>query len=105
MKLVVWVKLLPTPIQAAALEANVTARNEAATWAPQVAFEQIARHPLELRKHAYLPIREQSGAQGVRGAGVDHGEPDGVQGDGQGWPVRIEAGGRSGFRVGLATGW
>ncbi|MET7897416.1 RNA-guided endonuclease InsQ/TnpB family protein [Streptomyces mirabilis] len=60
-KLVVRVKLLPTPLQAAALEATLTACNEAATWAAQVAFEQNARRPLELRKHAYLPIRERWG--------------------------------------------
>ncbi|MFC9242794.1 hypothetical protein ACFT7S_01755 [Streptomyces sp. NPDC057136] len=37
MKLVVRVKLLPTPVQASALEATLTACNEAATWAASVA--------------------------------------------------------------------
>lgn len=60
-KLVVRVKLLPTPVQAKALEATLHACNEAATWAAQVAFEQDARKPLGLRKHAYLPIRERWG--------------------------------------------
>ncbi|MGW3412321.1 RNA-guided endonuclease InsQ/TnpB family protein [Streptomyces sp. NPDC000888] len=61
MKLVVQVKLLPTPVQAAALEATLHACNEAATWAAEVAFEQDARRPLDLRKHAYLPIRDRWG--------------------------------------------
>lgn len=39
-KLVVQVKLLPTPAQAAALEATLRACNEAATWASGVAFEK-----------------------------------------------------------------
>jgi putative transposase len=56
-KLVVRVKLLPTPVQAAALEATLRACNEAATWAAQVAFETNARRPLELRKHTYAGIR------------------------------------------------
>ncbi|MFH9004777.1 RNA-guided endonuclease InsQ/TnpB family protein [Streptomyces afghaniensis] len=38
MKLVVQVRLLPTPVQAAALEATLRACNEAATWVSQVAF-------------------------------------------------------------------
>ncbi|WP_406110267.1 transposase [Streptomyces sp. NBC_01003] len=57
MKLVVRVKLLPTPVQAAALEATLHTCNEAATWAAEVAFEENARRPLELRKHAYAEIR------------------------------------------------
>lgn len=61
MKLVVRVKLLPTPVQAAALEATLRACNEAATWAAEVAFAENARRPLSLRKHAYLPIRQQWG--------------------------------------------
>ncbi|KAK1182212.1 transposase [Streptomyces sp. NBS 14/10] len=61
MKLVVRVKLLPTPVQAAALEATLRACNEAATWAAQVAFEKGARRPLGLRKHAYTEIRERWG--------------------------------------------
>ncbi|WP_370258871.1 hypothetical protein [Streptomyces sp. V4I8] len=40
MKLVVQVKLLPTSVQAAALEATLRACNESATWASGVAFEK-----------------------------------------------------------------
>ena len=61
MKLVVRVKLLPTPLQAEALEATLHACNEAATWAARVAFEENERKPLGLRKHAYLPIRQRWG--------------------------------------------
>ncbi|MFB6678768.1 RNA-guided endonuclease InsQ/TnpB family protein [Streptomyces sp. NPDC056390] len=61
MKLVVRVKLLPTPVQAAALEATLRACNEAATWAASVAFEKEARRPLELRKHTYAEIRVRWG--------------------------------------------
>ncbi|MET8746580.1 transposase [Streptomyces sp. NPDC004728] len=61
MKLVVRVKLLPTPGQAAALEATLHACNEAATWAAEVAFEKDARRPLGLRKHTYAEIRERWG--------------------------------------------
>ncbi|MFF1567887.1 RNA-guided endonuclease InsQ/TnpB family protein [Streptomyces sp. NPDC058293] len=61
MKLVVRVKLLPTPLQAAALEATLRACNEAATWAACVAFEKEARRPLELRKHTYAEIRVRWG--------------------------------------------
>jgi hypothetical protein len=51
MKLVVRVKLLPTPVQAEALEATLHACNEAATCAAQVAFDEVALRPLGLRKH------------------------------------------------------
>ncbi|MFH8736140.1 RNA-guided endonuclease InsQ/TnpB family protein [Streptomyces sp. NPDC017964] len=61
MKLVVRVKLLPTPVQAAALEATLHACNQAATWAAEVAFEENTRRPLELRKHAYAEIRVRWG--------------------------------------------
>ncbi|MFE4672827.1 RNA-guided endonuclease InsQ/TnpB family protein [Streptomyces sp. NPDC056723] len=61
MKLVVRVKLLPTPVQAAALEATLHACNEAATWAASVAFEEDARRPLSLRKYAYAEIRVRWG--------------------------------------------
>jgi hypothetical protein len=56
-KLVVQVKLEPTPVQAEALEATLHACNEAATWAAQVAFEKDARRPLALRKHTYAEVR------------------------------------------------
>ncbi|MFD8649015.1 RNA-guided endonuclease InsQ/TnpB family protein [Streptomyces mirabilis] len=61
MKLVVRVKLLPTPVQAAALEATLTACNEAATWAASVAFEEGARKNLALRKLAYQDIKTRWG--------------------------------------------
>ncbi|MBC9717012.1 IS200/IS605 family element transposase accessory protein TnpB [Streptomyces sp. TRM66268-LWL] len=61
MKLVVRVKLLPTPVQAKALEATLHACNEAATWAAHVAFDKKARRPLELRKHTYTEIRARWG--------------------------------------------
>jgi putative transposase len=60
-KLVVQVKLEPTPVQAAALEATLHACNEAATWAAQVAFERDARRPLALRKHTYAEVRGRWG--------------------------------------------
>ncbi|MCX5357499.1 transposase [Streptomyces sp. NBC_00124] len=61
MKLVVRVKLLPTPAQAEALEATLHACNEAATWAAQVAFDEGALRPLGLRKHTYTEIRRRWG--------------------------------------------
>ncbi|MEU6380462.1 transposase [Streptomyces sp. NPDC046909] len=68
MKLVVRVKLLPTPEQAAALEATLHACNEAATWVADVAFEAKAMKPLDLRKHTYQQIktRWQLGAQAAQ---------------------------------------
>lgn len=70
MKLVVQVKLLPTPLQAAALEATLRACNEAATWAAHVAFEAKAAKPLALRKHTYQQIKDQwnLGAQAAQHA-------------------------------------
>lgn len=61
MKLVVRVKLLPTPGQAAALEATLYACNEAATWAAAVDFDKKAMNPLQLRKHTYQPIKTRWG--------------------------------------------
>ena len=61
MKLVVRVRLLPTPGQAAALEATLTACNGAATWAASVAFEEGARKNLALRKLAYQDIKTRWG--------------------------------------------
>ncbi|MGY1496233.1 RNA-guided endonuclease InsQ/TnpB family protein [Streptomyces sp. QTS52] len=61
MKLVVRVRLLPTPGQAAALEATLTACNEASTWAASVAFEEGARKNLALRKLAYQDIKTRWG--------------------------------------------
>ncbi|MFI6963911.1 RNA-guided endonuclease InsQ/TnpB family protein [Streptomyces sp. NPDC050255] len=61
MKLVVRVKLLPTPVQAAALEGTLHVCNEAASWAAQVAFEEGVHRPLGLRKHTYTEIRQRWG--------------------------------------------
>ncbi|MCX4589170.1 transposase [Streptomyces sp. NBC_01549] len=61
MKLVVQVKLLPTPVQAAALEATLRACNEAATWAGQVAFEKDVKKNFTLREHVYGEIRARWG--------------------------------------------
>jgi putative transposase len=60
-KLVVQVKLLPTPVQAAALEATLHACNEAATWASQVAFERDVRRNFALRELTYSQVRERWG--------------------------------------------
>ncbi|MEV6941468.1 transposase [Streptomyces sp. NPDC051172] len=57
MKLIVQVKLLPTPVQAAALEATLHACNEAATWCSRVAFEKDVKRNFALREHAYGEIR------------------------------------------------
>ena len=65
MKLVVRVRLLPTPGQAAALEATLTACNGAATWAASVAFEEGARKNLALRKLAYQDIKTRWGPGGA----------------------------------------
>ncbi|MFF3331248.1 RNA-guided endonuclease InsQ/TnpB family protein [Streptomyces sp. NPDC002888] len=61
MKVVVQVKLLPTPVQAAALEATVLACNEAATWASSVAFERDVKHNFALREHAYGEVKARWG--------------------------------------------
>lgn len=49
-KLIVQVKLLPTPEQAAALEATLHACNEAATWASRVAFDKDVKRNFALRE-------------------------------------------------------
>ncbi|MDG9723398.1 RNA-guided endonuclease InsQ/TnpB family protein [Streptomyces sp. DH41] len=53
----VQVKLVPTPVQAAALEATLRACNEAATWASEVAFEKDVKRNFALREHTYTEIR------------------------------------------------
>ncbi|MDQ0950242.1 putative transposase [Streptomyces phaeochromogenes] len=70
MKLVVRVKILPTPVQAAALETTLDACNKAATWAAHVAFEEKAVKPLALRKHTYQQIKTRwnLGAQAAQHA-------------------------------------
>ncbi|MFF4485064.1 RNA-guided endonuclease InsQ/TnpB family protein [Streptomyces sp. NPDC001544] len=61
MKLMVQVRLLPTPLQAAALEATLRACNEAAAWASEVAFERGVRRNFALREHTYGQIKARWG--------------------------------------------
>ncbi|MFJ9705902.1 RNA-guided endonuclease InsQ/TnpB family protein [Streptomyces sp. NPDC101234] len=61
MKLVMQVKLLPTPVQAAALEATLRACNEAATWVSGVAFEKDVKTNFALREHTYGEIKARWG--------------------------------------------
>ncbi|WP_435839823.1 hypothetical protein [Streptomyces canus] len=61
MKLVVQVKLLPTPVQAAALEATLHACNEAASWASEVAFSRDVKRNFALREHTYTEIKQRWG--------------------------------------------
>ncbi|KUM96980.1 transposase [Streptomyces cellostaticus] len=68
MKLVVQIRLLPTPVQAAALEATLSACNEAATWASGVAFEKDVKKNFALREHTYgeIKARWRLGAQAAQ---------------------------------------
>ncbi|WDV56999.1 transposase [Streptomyces coeruleorubidus] len=61
MKVVVQVRLLPTPVQAAALETTLRACNEAATWASGVAFEKGVKRNFALREHTYGQIKARWG--------------------------------------------
>ncbi|WP_443042159.1 hypothetical protein [Streptomyces sp. B21-105] len=61
MKLVVQVKLLPTPVQAAELEATLHACNEAATWVSGVAFVKDVKRNFALREHTYSEIKQRWG--------------------------------------------
>ncbi|MFI6278715.1 RNA-guided endonuclease InsQ/TnpB family protein [Streptomyces sp. NPDC050988] len=61
MKLVVQVKLLPTPVQAAALEATLHACNEAASWVSDVAFAKDVKRNFALRQHTYCEIKQRWG--------------------------------------------
>lgn len=61
MKLVVQVKLLPTPVQAAALEATLHACNEAASWVSEVAFAKDVMRNFALREHTYREIKQRWG--------------------------------------------
>ncbi|GHD42322.1 transposase [Streptomyces mirabilis] len=60
-KLVVQVKLLPTPVQAAALEATLRVCNEAASWASVVAFEKDVKRNFALREHTYGEVKARWG--------------------------------------------
>ncbi|MFW6691000.1 RNA-guided endonuclease InsQ/TnpB family protein [Streptomyces sp. MAR4 CNX-425] len=61
MKLVVQVKLLPTPDQASALLATLHACNRAATWIAQVAFEQNTKDRNGLQKLVYAEVKATFG--------------------------------------------
>lgn len=61
MKVNVQVKLLPTPVQAAALAATLHACNEAATWASEVAFAKDTKRNFTLREHTYGEIKQRWG--------------------------------------------
>jgi IS605 OrfB family transposase len=67
-KLTVQVKLLPTPVQAAALEATLRACNEAASWVGGVAFEKDMKRNFALREHTYdqIKARWNLGAQAAQ---------------------------------------
>lgn len=60
-KLVVQVKLLPTPVQAAALEATLHACNEAASWVSSVALEKDVKRNFALREHTYTQLSSGGG--------------------------------------------
>ncbi len=60
-KLVVQVKLLPTPDQAAALQATLRACNEAATWASEVAFSRDVKRNFALRELVYGEVKQRWG--------------------------------------------
>ncbi|MDX3658443.1 transposase [Streptomyces sp. ID05-26A] len=61
MKLVVQVKLLPTPVQAAALAATLHACNAAAEYTSKVAFERNVKSRNELQELCYREIKGQFG--------------------------------------------
>ncbi|MFF3669548.1 RNA-guided endonuclease InsQ/TnpB family protein [Microtetraspora malaysiensis] len=67
MKLVVQVRLLPTPEQAAALEATLRACNDAANFASATAFTTGDRREYVLRKHTYREVKARGlGAQAAQ---------------------------------------
>ncbi|MER6170124.1 RNA-guided endonuclease TnpB family protein, partial [Streptosporangium sp. NPDC001681] len=61
MKLVVQVRLLPTPEQAAALQATLHAVNDAATWVAALAHHQRVFRNYDLRRHVYGQIKDDYG--------------------------------------------
>ncbi|MEO3803960.1 transposase [Nonomuraea sp. B1E8] len=61
MKLVVQVKLLPTPQQAAALEATLDAVNRAANLVAALAFQRRCFRNFDRRRHAYDQIKAEFG--------------------------------------------
>ncbi|MEV8058840.1 hypothetical protein AB0P37_20630 [Streptomyces antimycoticus] len=61
MKLVVQVKLLPTPEQASVLEATLRVCNRAATYASQVAFAEELKDRNGLQKEVYADLKARFG--------------------------------------------
>ncbi|MGW4866751.1 RNA-guided endonuclease InsQ/TnpB family protein [Streptomyces chartreusis] len=57
MKLIVQVRLLPTPEQATSLAATLHACNEAANWCSRVAFDKDVKRNFALRHHTYAEIK------------------------------------------------
>ncbi|MGW4020095.1 RNA-guided endonuclease InsQ/TnpB family protein [Streptomyces sp. NPDC005009] len=68
MRLVVQVRLLPTPVQASALESTLRACNEAATWVSEVAFAHGEFKNFALRRLTYeqVKVRWNLGAQAAQ---------------------------------------
>ncbi|WP_245679266.1 hypothetical protein [Actinomadura hibisca] len=67
MKLVVQVKLEPTPEQAAVLAATLHATNQAANWVSETAFATGVKREYALRKLTYAALKEQGlGAQAAQ---------------------------------------
>ncbi|MFI1068578.1 hypothetical protein [Streptomyces puniciscabiei] len=61
MKVVVQVKLLPTPAQASALDATLRACNRAATHASKVAFAKDLEDRNSLQKEVYTDLKTAFG--------------------------------------------
>ncbi|MEV8535090.1 transposase [Streptomyces sp. NPDC051211] len=61
MKLVMQVRLLPTPAQASALERTIQACNEAASWAAEVACAKEVYRNFDLRRHTYAEVKARWG--------------------------------------------
>jgi IS605 OrfB family transposase len=67
MKLVIQVKLLPSPEQASALRTTLITVNEAANWVSVVAFTRGAPKERELRRFAYAELKSRGlGAQAAQ---------------------------------------
>jgi hypothetical protein len=59
LKLVVQVGLLPTPVQAAGLQATLRACNAAATWVSEIAFERGEFKNFALRQQVYGEVKSR----------------------------------------------
>ena len=67
MKIVVQVKLLASPEQAAALATTLHAVNDAACWVSAVAFDTGVKREFALRKHTYQQLKDRGlGAQAAQ---------------------------------------